>query len=289
MNLIAYTRRRLHPFRHAWRIRRQRARNRATMQQTQAAGRIFFQTELRHFLGCDDAWLAATAAEYARCPAAWEHLSGLKSATRATDGMAKSLDLAEGFALWALVKHLRPQAVVELGVQYGISARLWKEALTAYVPGHSLILCDLEDKRRLITGDEARFYQADAAQVLPRLFAEEQIDILHNDAHPYDLIRWSVEEAMTHQVPCLTFHDVGRGARNVFRPESAHLTQEEKTRQSLNWAEYGLWERHVMAELISPDLVRQDAATGHGWKAQIFDSLFGVGAALRQPSTSDRP
>jgi hypothetical protein len=289
MKPVALARQRLGRLRQSWRIQQQRRRNRATMQRARAGGQIFFEAELRHFLGCDHGWLAATAAEYAACPAAWEYLSGLRSATRATDGMSKSLDLAEGFALWALVKHLRPKLVVELGVQYGISSRLWKEALNAYVPNHRLILCDLEDHRRLIGDDEARFYQEDAAEVLPRLFAEEQVDILHNDAHPYDLIRWSVDEAISHQVPCLTFHDVGRGPRNPFRVESAHLTQEEKMRQSLNWAEYGLWERHVMAELLSPDLLHHDAATAHGWQVQIFDSLFGFGAALRQPATAGQP
>lgn len=282
-------RQRLGALRHSWRSRQQRGRNRSTVRQMAALGRPFFAAELRDFLGCDADWLAATAQEYAACPAAWEHLSGLRSATRATDGMAKSLDLAEGFALWTLVKHLRPKMVVELGVQYGISARLWKEALRRYVPDHRLILCDLEDKRRLIGDDEARFYRQDAAEVLPQLFAEEEVDILHNDAHPYDLIRWSVDEAMTHQVPCLTFHDVGRGPRNTFRPESAHLTQEDKVRHSLDWGEYGLWERHVMAELISPELLHQDAAVTPGWKVQIFDSLFGFGAALRQPSVTPQP
>lgn len=289
MSLIAFGRQRLGRLRQSWRIRQQRSRNRTSIQRMHAAGRPFFAAELRRFLGCDDPWLVATSQEYAACPAAWEHLSGLKSATRATDGMAKSLDVAEGFALWALVKHLRPQVVVELGVQYGISARLWKEALTAYVPGHSLILCDLEDHRRLIGDDEARFYQEDAVKLLPRLFGSEQVDILHNDAHPYDLIRWSVEEAMARQVPCLTFHDVGRGPRNPFRLEGHHLTQEEKLRHRVNWAEYGHWERHVMAELLSPDLLHQDAAQARGWTVQIFDSLFGFGAALRRPSPPGQP
>lgn len=287
-NPITATRQRLSRMRWGWRIRQQHRRNQATIQRMRATGEVFFAAELRHFLGRDDPWLAATAQEYADCPAAWKYLSGLQSPSRATDGMAKSLDVAEGFALWALVKHLRPRVVVELGVQYGISARLWKEALTLYVPDHSLILCDLEDHRRLIQDGEARFYQEDAAKVLPRLLAEEEVGILHNDAHPYDLIRWSVQEAMAHQVPCLTFHDVGRGRRSVFRLESAQLSLREKVRHSLNWGEYGLWERHVMAELISPDLLHQDSAEGNGWKAQVFDSLFGFAAALRQPPPDDQ-
>src|SRR5690606_25385244 len=133
INPITSTRQRLSRMRQGWRVRQQHRRNQAAIQRMCATGQVFFAAELRHFLGCDDPWLAAAAREYADCPAAWKHLSGLRSPSRATDGMAKSLDVAEGFALWALVKHLRPRLVVELGVQYGISARLWKEALTLYV------------------------------------------------------------------------------------------------------------------------------------------------------------
>jgi hypothetical protein len=64
--------------------------------------------------------------------AAWRHLSSYQSAGPATDGFGKTLDVAEGFAAWAIVKHLRPRVVLEIGTQYGISARLWKEALKAY-------------------------------------------------------------------------------------------------------------------------------------------------------------
>jgi hypothetical protein len=261
----------------------QRRRNRTTIQHQAQTGAVFFDLELQQLLDCDDGWLRATSREYTACPAAWEALSGLQSRTRSNDGVAKTLDLAEGFALWALVKYLRPQVVVELGVNLGVSARLWKEALRCYVPEHRLILCDLEDHRRLIGDEEATFYRADAKIVLPQVLAEQRVDILHNDAHPYDLIHWSVETAFAHQVPCLTFHDVGRGRRGPFKLESSRLSPEAKRREGDNWAEYGHWERHVMAELLAPELLLQDFASTTNWRVQIFDSLFGFGAALRQP------
>jgi hypothetical protein len=171
--------------------------------------------------------------------------------------------------------------VVELGVNRGISARLWKEALKTYVPDHQLILCDLYDLRQFITDEEARFIKADAFQSLPQIFEEYTVDVLHNDAHPYDLIRWSMLEAMEHKVPCLTFHDVGQGPRGPYRAASAKLSMEERMAQSSNWAEYGLWERHVMAELLAPDLASKDWAKTTEWECQIFDSLLGFGVALR--------
>lgn len=242
---------------------------------------IFFQAELQQFLGCNVPWLAETAAEYRACNAAWMYLSGLRSSSRRTDGVAKSLDVAEGFAVWALVKHARPKVVVELGVQYGISARLWKEALKTYVPEHELILCDLEDRRRFITDQDCTFFKGDARQSLPEVFASLSVDILHNDAHPYDLIDWSVTEALNHHVPILTFHDIGhKHSRGPFKAESNRLDKKEKLENSTEWGKYGAWERHVMADVFDKRILHEDAVVNDSYRIQIFDSLLGFGVVL---------
>lgn len=246
------------------------------------SGQIFFHTELQRLLRCDEAWLRKTAREYLATPHAWQYLSALRSSSRRFDGFAKSLDVAEGFALWALVKTLRPAVVVELGVNLGISSRLWKEALKRYVPSHQLVLCDLFDYRMFIDDREARFIKADAFESLPPLLREYSVDILHNDAHPYDLIRWSVIEAMKVGVPCLTFHDVGTGPRGSFRSESSKLSMEERLANKTNWHQFGLWERHVMAELIDARVASEDRVTTPEWESQIFNSLFGFGVALHR-------
>lgn len=265
---------------HKLRAEQQIARNKQVVFNGTQSDYIFFQKSIKQLLGCDDEWLTQTAAEYQSCPAAWKYLSGLKSPSRKTDGYAKSLDVAEGFAAWALVKHTRPRVIVELGVQYGVSSRLWKEALKAYVPNHELVLCDLEDKRRFIDDNECTFLKADARQVLPELFASRDVGILHNDAHPYDLIHWSVTEAMRHNVPVLTFHDVGRSPRTTFQISSSKLGKEEKLANSEYSAHYGHWERHVMAEVFDERILSEDTVTTSSHRIQIFDSLFGFGVVI---------
>lgn len=263
---------------------RQAGRNRQAVHSNTQPGSIFFQPEIHKLLGCTESWLVETAAEYRACPAAWKNLSGFRSSSRKTDGISKSLDVAEGFALWALVKHIRPSVVVELGIQYGISSRLWKEALTMYVPDHKLVLCDLEDKRRFIGDEECSFLQGDARQILPHLFASEQVHILHNDAHPYDLIHWSVTEALKHKVPVLTFHDVGKGTRGPFKVESSQLSKEQKLANSENWAQYGTWERHVMADIFGKRVLCEDEVEGDSFRVHIFDTLFGFGVVMQNRS-----
>lgn len=249
-----------------------------------ARGAPFFASELAWLIERDSAWMRETAREYAACPEAWRRLSGLRSQRRLTDGYVETLDVAEGFALWALVKHLRPRAVVELGTQFGISARLWKEALKVYVPEHTLYLCDLEDRRRFIADRDATFLQGDARVLLADLFKRETVDVLYNDAHPYDLIRWSLDEGIVHNVRCFAFHDVGgRELRGwPFLLESGTLSAEERMANSTNYPTYGHWERHCMAEAFSADILTANAAENAEWKLQIFDSLFGFGVALRR-------
>jgi hypothetical protein len=257
------------------------ARNWLAVQRGTRKGRVFFQHELADLFECDADWLADTAAEYRRCIDAWWRLSAYQSPSQKADGFAKTLDVAEGFALWALVKRLRPRVVVELGTQRGLSARLWKEALCAYVPGHELILCDIEDRRAFIRDADATFLLGDARRTLAEVFATRRVDVLFNDAHPYDLIKWSVQEGLKHGVPVFVFHDVGRRhPRANFRAESAHLSPEERALHGEDIGQYGHWERHVMAEIFDPRIVEQDSGSGGAYRLRIFDSLYGLGIAL---------
>jgi hypothetical protein len=258
-----------------------RMRNRRAVRQGTRPPAIFFGQELRWALGRDQRWLEETAAEYRDTPAAWEKLSGLRSPSRATDGPAKSMDVAEGFAAWALIKHCRPRVVAELGTQHGISARLWKEALKAYVPDHELILCDLEDRRRFIGDDEATFLEGDARQTLRKTFERGRVDLLFNDAHPIDLIRWSVREGLKQGVPVFAFHDVGHHhPRGPFKPSAASVAETEKLAHGEEYGTYGTWERHVMAEIFDPRLLHDDSLEAGGHRVQFFDSLFGFGVVL---------
>ncbi len=259
---------------------RQGRRNQAVITRQQHP---FFANELKSLLNCDDDWLHETFTEYRDCRAAWHLLSGLHSADKSTDGFAKSLDVAEGFAVWAVVKHVKPTVVAELGVQYGISSRLWKEALKQYVPDHELILFDLDDKRRFIDDTECTFLCGDAYKLLPEVFKTRTIDLLHNDAHPYSLIDWSVREAIERNVKTFTFHDIGgKPPRNPFKLASINLSHEEKLANDTNWGQYGHWERHVVGTYFDENILHKNFVKNDKYIIQMFESLFGFGVVLTQ-------
>ena len=243
----------------------------------------FFAKEIGWLYDKDQVWVESVFEDYKKCEAAWGYLSGLNSLSGSTDGYAKSIDVAEGFAVWALVAAQKPRIVVELGVQYGISSRLWKEALKFYVPEHKLYLCDLEDKRQFIDDSESIFLKGDAFINLPELFETEKVDILHNDAHPYSLIDWSVATGVQKNIPIFTFHDVnGTPPRNCFSKKGLYLTKEQKIANDVNWASFGHWERHVMVDQFDSRLSDECLIENDGFKIVIFESLFGFGVALNK-------
>jgi len=244
-------------------------------------GSIFFEEDIISHLGCSRSWLHQTAREYRWTPAAWRKLMVLKSSSWRLDGYAFSLDTAEGFAAWALIKHTRPQIVVEIGTQHGVSARLWKEALNKYVPGHQLILIDLVDQRRHITDREARFIKGDGRAEFRRLVETVKVDMLFNDAHPYDLIRDTVSAGLRHGVRIFAFHDVGRGPLSRFRLSSAGVAEADRLiDDGPDYLTYGTWERHVMAETFGKELLVSDRLENETHRVQIYDSTFGLGAAI---------
>lgn len=272
------------PIRQNLLMQMQQRRNRAAVRAGTTPGTIFFAAELGRLLEHDATWLEATAAEYRATSSAWLRLSGLRSARRRTDGYSMAVDVAEGFALWALVKHVRPRVVVELGTQHGLTARLWKDALNAYVPDHVLYLCDLEDKRRFIAPNEAILIQGDGAESMRRIAAATQIDLLFNDAHPYPLIRDTLALGKECGVACFAFHDVSPNPQRgrPFRAASAQLDEAAREAHALDIAHCGHWERHGMADAFDSRILTQDYAENAAWRLQVFDSLFGVGVVLRR-------
>lgn len=270
---------RLNEVRHTW-------RNAEAVYRGTQPGAVLYQAELQRLLDVDQDWLAATAAEYRACPAAWRRLTALRSSSRATDGIAKSMDIAEGWVAWAVVKRYRPRCIVELGTQLGISARLWKEALKTYVPEHTLILCDIEDRRRFIGDTEATFVLGDANQTLPAIFEQQQVGLLFNDAHPYELIRWSTLEGLRRRVPVLAYHDVSlHSPRATYNPRGQELAPEQRTLEPEVLGTYGAWERHVMGEVLDARLLHEDYAETADLRVQVFDSTFGLGVAVRRDVT----
>lgn len=262
--------------------RKQGAANARTLADHANPDSILFAEEIGWLTARGQEWVVETAREFRAAPNAWKQLSGLRSPNKYTDGVIQTLDVAEGFALWALVKHVRPHVVVELGTQYGLTARLWKEALNRYQPDHRLYLCDIVDVRRYIGADEAIFMLGDGQASLEKIVESEQVGILYNDAHPYTLIRSSIATGLDAGIPCFAFHDVGgRELRGFpFLIESAALSEEEKIANSLEFVKYGHWERHCMAEVFDQRILTETSVATEKWRLQIFDSLFGFGVAL---------
>ena len=236
----------------------------------------FFKSEIKKFYEENDVWVLESLNDFYNCKVAWENLTLFQSDSRKGDGIGKSVDIAEGFAIWCFVRHFKPQSIAEIGTRYGVSARLWKEALKKYVPEHRLTLFDLEDVRRYIDDSEAKLIVGDAFKLFPDFLNNHPVDLLILDAHPYELTRWALEEGFKRGIKNFAFHDVGKKhRRGPYKPQYYTLPEIVKLKHSLDWGTYGTWERHLQADFFDKALATKDYVQNEFSTSQVFDSLFG--------------
>ena len=222
----------------------------------------------------------------------WRLLPEIGSNSRRTDHSDKTLDIAEAFSFYCVLRHLKATSIIELGTRFGVSSALLHATLVENMKeipksrrNATLIGCDLVREFQYID-EQAKYFTfncGDAHNLFPSILETRQFDCLFNDAHPYTLIKKSTESAIENKVRVLAFHDVGKKhRRSSFNRESYFLSEEEKIKNNLNLKDYGYWERHVMAEIFGERILDEDSLETVDHKVQIFDSLFGLGIAVRK-------
>ncbi|PIQ85379.1 MAG: hypothetical protein COV74_09270 [Candidatus Omnitrophica bacterium CG11_big_fil_rev_8_21_14_0_20_45_26] len=245
---------------------------------------IPFRSEIAKLLSVQEDWLIQTYYEYCLAKANFEPLlPAVRSSRRATDHGGKSLDPHEAFALWCVIKKCKAKRILELGTRFGVSARFFRVAhlFMFGLDDSKIYSCDLNREYRYVNDDDFEFIQGDAKLLFPDILKKNKIDLIFNDAHPYDLTKISVSASLEAQSPIITFHDVGKNhPRSPFKREAYFLPVNE--RNLINLAEYGPWERHVMAEFFGQNLLDEDFSETDQYRVQIFDSLFGLGVAINK-------
>lgn len=214
------------------------------------------------------------------------------SASKKTDNADKTMDLAEAFAFYCILREKNASSILELGTRFGCTAAFFKIVLSINAnengnENKNLVSCDLYKDFRYINEKDFTFLQGDARNLFPAILENGEFDCLFNDAHPYDLIKKSSVDAIDRKVPILAFHDVGKNhKRSGFDRERYFIPEEQKINCVYDShgtpVEGGHWERHVMAELFSEKLLDDDFVETDEFIVQIFDSLFGLGIAIRK-------
>ena len=250
-----------------------------------------FKKEIKRLLDENDEWVEETYDIFNKNNEHFIHLVPVpRSASKQTDNADKTLDLNESFVFWCLVRKYKLKNILELGTRFGISTRMIRSAQDTFFPGFKtkLYSCDLVKEYRHIHSDDFDFLNEDAKNLFPHFLEENQIDCLCNDAHPYDLIKLSTQAAIDAKTKIMTYHDVSRKEDHPRGPcfkDSFFLSEEEKLKN--NWAKHGHWERHVMCEMFSKELLENNFVETEQYKIQMFCSLFGLGVVVNKQNNGD--
>ena len=254
---------------------------------------IPFKKEIKRLLDENDEWVEETYDIFNKNSKYFINLVPRpRSSSKRTDNADKTLDLDECFVYWCLIRKYKLKNILELGTRFGTSTRVIRCAQRTFFPDSQtkLYSCDVNKEYRYIHPDEFEFIHRDAKGLFPHFLKENQIDCIHNDAHPYDLIKLSTQAAIDTKIKIMTYHDVSRPEdhpRGSCIKNSFFLSEKEKLEINSNLpfsgiADYGHWERHVICELFSKELLENNFVETEQYKIQMFCSLFGLGVVVNK-------
>jgi hypothetical protein len=200
----------------------------------------------------------------------YDRFSEFSSYLKKTFKQDKSLSMQEAFTLYLVSKLYGVESVAELGVRYGISSRFWLSTLPdCSVTGYDIKkLYNKRKKLKPITSPKFHFIHGDVNET----WKDSKYDLIFYDAHPYD-ITYKIAYNNIDKVKIHCFHDVGE---LCFKKESSNIPTDQRVEIDIA----GHWERHVMAELFTPNIADDIIAIDDEWRSLIIDDKYGVGITI---------
>ena len=199
-------------------------------------------------------------------------------------GERKHLCMEEAMLCYFTLRFQRPDVIVEIGTQYGVSTRKIIDIRNHLGIDAPIVCYDIEDQVKYFTPVEATLNVKDVSQCLRvEIFINSSRGYLHLDAHPYYLTRDAILEATSEQHWAITMHDCGRGLCN---PKMEISRDQPELISSLT----GHWERHVLAEVFgvsSPLEEALDSQETPTHSMRIFETPHGGCVILPKKDMGD--
>ncbi len=199
-------------------------------------------------------------------------------------GERKHLCREEALLCYFVCEQYRPEVIVEIGTQYGVSTRKIIDIKNHLGLDAPVVCYDIENRVKYFQPSEAELIEKDIANDLESgVFGCANRGYLNLDAHPYQLTKDAVELAMARPDWPVTVHDCGVGLCNPHM----EIDKSDPNISSLT----GHWERHVLAEVfhvtdpLSSELDDQKTDT-HCMR--IFETPHG-GCVIRPQSNPQIP
>ena len=185
---------------------------------------------------------------------------------------AKTISKEECRAIYDYMKEYKPKTILEFGVQYGCSTRVFLEIakwLDMDIDLHSWDIVD-EIKKVCVRKSDFTFHKQDISGKEEETILEYKPDMVFLDAHPYYLTKELMQVCLKHKINFLT-HDVATGLYEVLR---------ERSNNFKNLNAYGAWELYILMELFSDKLLTEDHYEDDKVKIDCIRDKWGLSVVL---------
>lgn len=165
-------------------------------------------------------------------------------------GKARSLIKEDCREIFQYIDENRPKTMLEFGVQYGCSSRVFIEIGKWFDYKIDLHSWDIVDKVKpeCINKNDFHLHIKDVTGKEKLVFDTYNPDLVFLDAHPYQLTKALMQECLGRKIDFMC-HDVDL---SVFK------RAEKQSNNFTNFMIYTDWELYVLGELISKDIYTND-------------------------------
>jgi predicted O-methyltransferase YrrM len=192
---------------------------------------------------------------------------------RETLGEQKTLYLEEAFLVYLAAWQMQPKQVVEIGTQYGKSARRIVDMLKLLGLESQVTCFDVMDEIQFVGHEDVELVLHDLTHDFSsRVLEQIAPTLIFLDARPYHLLQRVIRDFLdwskSHPA-ILAIHDCAPGLYNPRMKIS-------KNDPSAPNSQTGIWERHVLADIFSVPNSELDEVQTENHRLKIFGTLYGL-------------
>jgi hypothetical protein len=185
---------------------------------------------------------------------------------------ARTLVKEECREIFSHMSSCKPHTILEFGVQYGCSSRVFVEMAKWLDLKMELNSWDVVDavKKDCISKTDFKLHIEDVTGKEKEVFDRYSPDLVFLDAHPYRLTKSIMQECLSRKIDFMT-HDVEQFVFDRAKKQSKNFT---------DFSVYVDWELYILGELISKDLYTKDYYENDLLTAKCFRGHGGGGLSI---------
>lgn len=164
---------------------------------------------------------------------------------------AKTLSKEECRSIYEYMKKNTPKTMLEFGVQYGCSTRVFLEISKWLGLDLDLHSWDIVDaiQSKCVNRKQFTFHRRNVTGKEEKVIAQFNPDLIFLDAHPYKMTKSMMECCLKHKVNFMA-HDVSIKIYEALGRRSNNFKKKNT---------YGAWELYVLVELFGKSLLENDS------------------------------